>query len=308
MKNKRNKKQQDVKTNILLLPNKLNILTMFAIFIVYGLVLFAIIGLAFPKVNYTVPLNYEPSTYNDEINPFALVIVITEYDEDEDEYNSRAKAYAYIRAMNNNKITRADYAYSAIDTSGIMRYFIETHRNSSFVTPPVSHRTDKEPKINGALDKIFIKTKYRITIDDKVQTKEIRFSEKVMQLTNRDLNDSKYTLTNAIEDKLDFKIEFTDEGTSRYYTKLEINLVDKTKPHHINFQTWLVTEDNHIFPFIGLYNFCSEENFTRTTSEGFYKTLNPEWLYARLVYTDPITGEVDEIYYRTKVSSLIANK
>lgn len=298
------KTPKDMKTSIFLFPAKLNILTMFAIFVVYGAILFAIVSLAFPKKIYSIPLNYEPSTYNDEINPFALVLVSTTYDEEKDEYSNTAKMFAYIRAMNNSKITRADYAYSAIDTSGIMRYFIETHRNSSFVTPPISHRTDKEPKINNALDKIFIKTKYRISINDEIQVKEIKFSEKVLQLSKRELNSSKFTLTNVIADLAYFKIEFRDQGTNRYETTLEINLYNKDKPHHINFQTWLVTSDDKIFPFLGLYNFCSQENFSRTISEGYFKNLNPEWLYAKLEYTNPVTGEVSELFYKARVSTL----
>ena len=298
-------KKTSPKTNFFLFPAKLNLITMFLIFILYGGLIFFVMSII-PKPSYTVILDYEPSTYNEEINPYALVLVSTEYNEIEEKFENSAKIYAYIRAMNDSKISRVDYAYSALDNNKKMCYFIETHRNSSFVTPPVSHRSDETVKMGSYLEKIFIKSKYKITVNEEVQVKEIKFSEEVLQLNKRELNNTKYTLTNFIEDVLFFKISFREQGTSRYEVTFQLTLYEKSKPHHINFQTWLVTEDKQIYPFFGLYNFCSNEDFNRSLSEGFYKNLNPKWLYAKLVYTNPVTKETKELFYKADIDTLIS--
>lgn len=306
----KNKRTQIKNKNpkILYFPNKLNVLSIFLILVIYGALLFVITSLTFPKNDYIVTLNYEPSTYNEEINPYVLVRGLAEKDDKNPEtYNISTKMFGYVRPMNNAKITRISYAFSALDNSGAMRYFMESGRTNNY-TSVAPHQSKTLVPSEGELQKVFIRATYNINIDEVIQTKEIKLSEDVINFNEKDLNNSTYGITNAIENLVTVDFQFAEDTTDDkvYETNFKITLTDKTKPHHINFQSWLITDDEQVLPYLGLYNYCYNSNFEPTYKTDVNKYINAKWIYSKLVYTDIQTGQVSELLYKVRVADLLA--
>src|SRR5690554_401176 len=92
-------------------PERINDLSLFFIVLLYGLILFVIVNLSFPKTNYHIGLenlDYYPgeTVYNSEINPFVLTrgtVVDKSESENEVELGIQYRIFAYIDAMGNNK-------------------------------------------------------------------------------------------------------------------------------------------------------------------------------------------------------------
>lgn len=301
MSNKNKKAKNNSKSNFLYFPNKLNVLTMFLIFVLYGVVLFGVVSLAFPSPKYTTTLNYEPATYNEEINPYVLIRGETTKDKDENFYSS-TQLFAYIRAMNETNVSSVMYEYSALDSKGVMKYYLESSRT---VLPVVHTSSKKIDLMDSYLEKLFVRIRYNVKEDEEIIPKEYKFSEEILQLTKKDLE--MYKLGNVLEDKATVKFEFKEDSSNKdkYTTNFEITLDDKTKPHRINFQSWLVTKEQEIYPLLGLYNYCYPDKFKSSYTTSVNKYVQPEWIYSKLVYINPTTGEESELLYKTSVSDLL---
>ena len=283
---------------------------MFLIFILYGLLLFGIGSLVYPEYNPVVALDYPlNTTYNEEINPYVFIRGTATLEKDEDdkeEMVNSTQMFVYIRALNGVNIPNVTYSYSALDKGGVMRYFIESSRSGAKV--PVTHTSSKRISPTGNdLEKLFIKVKYKLIASDESEvTKELRFSENIINITEKDL--SKFSLGSVLSEKASVKFEFRDKSLTdpQYETNFQITLADKTKPYKINFQSWLVTEDNDIYPYVGLYNYSYTDNFKPSYYTYVNKYVEPEWIYSKLEYTDMITKEVHILLYKVSVEQLLS--
>lgn len=296
------------KENILNFPNKINIITIFLIFILYGLLLFSLAVIIFPKDNYSIQLNYEPSTYNEEINPFILVrgtATEVKKDNNETEIVNETRIFAYIRNLGSNKITKARYIYSGLDSSGVMRYLVESSANGS--TVPTSHNSSITVRPGGGdFDKFFIKVRYNIGENENAETKVLTLSEEVLHLTKRELKSKNFSTDNTISEILTLNFTFADKGSStQFESNFEIKMDDETTFHYLNMQSWIITEDGEIFPFLGLYNYRDKKSFKPSYITYVNKYIQPKWIYAKVNYTDVATNEVCQLFYKVSINELL---
>lgn len=311
--NNKNKKAIQTKTKFLYFPDKVNVLTIFLIVILYGTVLFVSANAVFPKVDYSNVLNYGPGTYNEDLSSHVLFFGNAEEDQvTPGQYKITTKMYPYVRPKNNAKVAIIKYAFSGLDSDGDMRYYIENPRRNDnkyytdlvYYTDVYRHTFSNSivHQKDNELDKIFVKVRYRLTVDETEETKLIELSENVLKLDNIDSYKSNnfndlVTITYTLKDRI--------SDPKQFDSNLKIVLADKTKKSHINLQSWFVTEDDQIIPFIGLYNYSYNKDFD--SSNVYVNKVESKYIYTRLVYTDIESGEVSELLYRVDVASLTGN-
>ncbi|MCK9471954.1 MAG: hypothetical protein WC006_07865 [Bacilli bacterium] len=308
-KSKKVKQQQNNLEKIVYFPNKLNILSIFLIFILYGTVLFVSVSAVFPDRSYQDIPDYSLSTHNDEINPYALLIGSSvKESEDSNKYITNTKLYSYVRPMYGSKVRIIKFAYSGLDSNGLVRYYIENARrndnklytSNTYYTDISGHTYSKEVSLkNSSLDKLFMKVRYRITVDEVEEIKTLKLSENTLKLTKDELSKYGFGSYNDLV-IVNLKIENSTSDNTEHKSELSITVNDKTKPYHINYQSWIVTDDNQILPYIGLYNFRHSSNFEQKNIHT-KKVANASWVYSRLVYTDGETGEVSELFFKTEI-------
>jgi len=303
-----NKRNQNLSGSVLEFPNKLNTISIFLLVVIYGVLLGLIYSYIYPKYNYVVPLNYESGSYNDEINPHIFIRGTAKHiSEEDDTLRVDYRVFAYIKQTGSVKPTNVRYAYSGLDKAGFMDYFYESSKNGSNV--PVSHYVVASSRYPGGegYEKFFIKARYKMPVGvDEYVTKELELSEEVIELTQLDLVDPKFSNTSSIDDLITVSFKFIDSGvtSTTYKTNMKIEFEDLTVPYHVNVQTWLVTEDNQIYPYLGLYNYSTRENFNPYYDTPVNKYVNPEFLYMKLDYTNE-EGNITNIYYKISIEDLL---
>lgn len=310
-----NKNKSSQFYRVVYFPNQINAIAIMLIVLIYGFILFGLGKITFPKYDYISKLDYQQGGYHTEINPYVFIRgVVTDRSEVENKQDLRVqyRVFSYINAIGTNKPTNVRYAYSGIDVQGNMHYFYETSRKGT--TLPVSHYVAASAiYVSGdRFDRYFMKVKYNITSGDTVLDKEVEISEKVIKLTNNELFFDKFTkkfkTSNELDEKL--KVIFTAKqstsATDQYDTNVKIEINDRTVPYYINMQSWIVTESKDIYPFLGLYNFCSPINFNPWYNTTVYKYIEPAYIYMKLYYTDQ-ENEISSLYYKVSFTELLNN-
>ena len=101
-----NKEKNSIIYRIFNFPNKINVITMFVVVVVYGLVLLLLAKVITPEADYVVELNYPPATYNSEINPYIFVrgtAINASEDENKIDLRMQYRIIAYINKMNTKR-------------------------------------------------------------------------------------------------------------------------------------------------------------------------------------------------------------
>jgi hypothetical protein len=304
MNSKSNKvKTISTKEKIIYFPNKLNMITIFLIVILYGIVLFAFASVIVPRYNDNVILNYSPGEYNEGINPFILIKGEAFRDaNDSSVIKNPTRLYSYVRSMNSQKNTVTKYVVSGLDANGTMKYFRESPDRSTYTADILGYQSNPITPTNNVLEKVFMKVIYKTTVNEAEVTKQYTFGEDVIHLNKKDL--SKYSLINKNDDVI-LTFTFQDKATdeTKYDTSFKIELTNKDKRHKINFQSWILTEDDQIIPFVGLYNYSYKNNFEHKQTD-VLKNLNVKWVYAKVIYKDIDTGEVSELLHKISIADL----
>lgn len=284
-------------------PERINATTVFLIIIIYLLTLTGISALAFPDYDYQAEYDYPVGTYNSEINPFVFVrgLVDQVTEETKKPYQIKNRFIAYIREVGENKTSNIRYAYSGLSKSGEMYYFIEDDTSS---LPVIHHIVSSDVYVKGGFDQYFIRVRYNVKSDnDETQVKELELSQKVLELSKSELKNPKFTSNSNDFATVTFAIKSMAE--TNFSVNVTFDFKHKEIPFTVNMQSWLVTGDNTIYPFIGLYNYATPENFEPASVSKVSQILQPEYLYMKMEY---ITGNnaVQTMDYRVSIADLVS--
>lgn len=292
------KKKEKTAFNFVRFPDKLNLTTYILIIALYTLTLALIFSLALPKINYRVVLDYPTGEYNEDINPIIFVRT-TPTKDDEEKVELSYSFYGYVKPVSANKPTKFRLAVSGLDDSGKMKYFYES---SNFLRSlPLNHHYLQTGVKSEGFEKYFIKVVYNQVLTEEQTFKTLKISEDVLSLKKKELKSNKFESTENDYLEVSFRIRDTAEKYDGFVT---IDPKDKESDYHINFQSWLVTEDGDIYPFIGIYNYLIKEKFNPSYATTINKDLNIEYIYAKAEYKDR-DGKVTTIYYKEKLVDLI---
>lgn len=309
---KNSKTNQYQRNKILYFPNKLNIITIFLIIVLYAGVLYASANV-FPKPDYMVRFDYEPSYNNEDINPYIFTRgIATEEYKDAKTYNHISQTFLYLKPASSEKTIVYNFVNTAVDTDNITRYYTDVYRpaGSNISVTAITHYSSNENNLKkNQLEKLHVSVRYKIGTDSNYKT--YQFSEEVLQLSKNDLSNPTFKLSNTIPGivTVRFKNNGTDPNNSdRYRTRFEIELANKEKPFKITFQSWLVTSDEQIVPYVGLYNYRIAEDYKAIHDTMVYKYFPAKWIYTRLIYEDLETGKISELLYKANYQALIPNE
>jgi hypothetical protein len=132
-------------------------------------------------------------------------------------------------------------------------------------------------------------------------SKSFKLSESVLELKKKELGKSVFTNETSDLVEVVFKIEEKDDLQYKAFFTLEAKVEEN---YHINMQTWLVTENQEIYPFLGLYNYCSREKFNYNYESVINKNINPVYLYMKLEYQNE-AGSITTLYYKESISAIL---
>lgn len=108
---------------------------------------------------------------------------------------------------------------------------------------------------------------------------EHNFYEKVMYVTNKDIDNKGYP------EELDSDIVFVNflitEDDEKY--NMEV-ILDANEPIHIDLQSFLVSDDANIYSFFGLYGYKMSESSYSIENNYIYKEMNMKFIYLRITY------------------------
>lgn len=283
-------------------PDKINLLTSFFIVILYGLILGAILFIAFPNSNNHLFLDYPAGEYNEDINP-ALFVRTTpaKANEADDKIEISYSFFAYIKSVSGNKPVNVRFAYSGLDIEEKMQYFFDS--GSKGYSLPLNHHYLKTNLINPGFSKYFIKVIYEQALDEEnASPKILKLSETVLTLNKKELKSNKFNnITENEMLKISFKI--TDEE-DKYNGLVSVEPKTDATGIHINMQSWLVTADGKIYPYLGVYNYTSTDKFNPPYVSVINKYLNVEYIYAKAEYRDQ-TGNTVMVYYKERIADLL---
>ncbi|MDD3999548.1 MAG: hypothetical protein PHX62_01465 [Bacilli bacterium] len=294
-------KQKNYKKSIFNFPERINLLASFLIILVYTFILAVILNVAIPKMDYRVQPDYPEGQYNEDINPFLFIRSTPTKNEESGEIEVNYWFYTYIKPISANKPTNVRYAYSALDQDGIMRYFNESSKNG--VSIPINHHSIASNIKSTGFSKYYIKVIYDQVLNEEKDTKTLKISEEVLKLSKKELTEEVFR--NEANEYVDLSFSVSDYNEQQYRGNLNVDSKNKEIDYHINLQSWLVTEDGKIYPFLGLYNYNFKDKYYPSSYPStIYKYLHVEYIYAKLEYQD--ANGFQQIYYKEKLDNLIA--
>ena len=298
---------------------KLNRPAYISLLLGYLIVLVAIVFIVSPNNDYIIVPRYDHQYFPEDIGAQITIVPIRELSDSGEEsvrYSVSARLHGKLNENNNDpaySIKR--FQMSALMKNNLMHYFTEqVDRNT-----PISHSYTILPTSTTIIDahapqEVFVKINYIGTNgEQKVQT----FLEKInLELTNKEQYSNNHVISHFDKEQnknitdLDLKFIATDAPKGGYYTSVWIDVKNLKKVHHVDLQTWIVTEDGRTLPFMSVYGYTDEKNtffLSNREAQGFLK---PKELYAKLTYyTINEEGKTvnKTIHYKESFENLPAN-
>lgn len=274
----------------------LNKIAILIIFILYAGILTLILSLTTlsPKEIYSYPYvpNYEHLTYNDDVG--TLLKIVYQYDFDiNNKLDKSIGINTILNTFPGRETKNRKFMPKALLTNGKMHYFSQ-YDNYENVNHHLNFPNGTDPK------SIFIAMEY---IDKEGQKKYYTLREDLFTLSKDDLNKYQETYDNT---NIIITIQ-SEQGENNIMVDLNINVKDISTDqqklfYHVDVQTWVVTKDKKIYPFIGFYNFT---NIQRNTMSDYGKyipvKLNAEYFYVKVKYYNSLDKFVNNINHSQEI-------
>lgn len=129
--------------------------------------------------------------------------------------------------------------------------------------------------------------------------KEIQFYEKIIPITDNVVKRDGYP-TELDNDLINLAINLVEEK-DRYH--IIFNISFNVEPVHYDYQTYLVTSEGLVYPFLGKYNNFNNKSNEVVNNNYIYKDIMFEYLYFRMYFYN-IDNEVIDIRYRMAINHL----
>lgn len=288
---KKNKETNKSLNNIIL---RLNNSSFMLILIAYLGILLTLVIVLTPKKDFLYVPNYEHNYYAEEIMPqLTLVALRTKNTADDTislRYNVAPKIIGRLNDKGIDPKLKIDrFQMSTHLSNNKMYYFTEQVDR----TTPITHTYFLQ---STATEQNIPETFYfKINYTDANGEKKIgSFKEDIMVELPKGTYTTKNNITHTDADNKDIEdvdVNFiAKKEENRYLLSGAINVEDLTKKYHIDMQTWIVTEDGEVLPFMGVYGLANaSNNIFRIDNREVIDELKPKELYCHLIYT--ITNE-----------------
>lgn len=276
----------------------LNNLAFVVIIATYILVLTILLFIISPRYDKVILPDYDHNEYAEKINPRVMVVgdsdlvdgeIKTEYD-------------IYLR-LEGRLVDGADPRYtikrmqmSALTTKNRLHYFTEYN---DFETPRTHGFL---PIKDGAPEQFFIKLEYL----DNNNTETITFREDMMlDLTDR----SKYSQYNKIVHEENGEVVedlvlqvIATKKEKDYETSMRMLVRDFSKKYHIDMQSWIVTEDGKVLPYVGVYGQSDPRSSFTDSNRLIPLNIKPKTIFVKVKYI--VDGKTQTILYQNEFANL----
>lgn len=300
---KKNKQQNNTneKSNVLLFPNKLNNGSILFLIVAYVVLIFAVGIMWLPTMDYVEVPSYSHNMGSDNVSVYLKVSSNVTIDS-----NKNKETTQTVTAYLNDGLTERDllvhYEFSGLTTNGKMDYMYSGSR-SNFDTVPQIHSLGAHKTTDGGeYQTLFGKVLYHETNEDGTATQNIvyRFKEPIIKLTKKEIK-SDEVLKTEYKDILSFNVRIVNASDSNMYNAYTtISLKTEELKYHLDYQSYILTEDGDLYPLVGIYGYYYIGQKMITSTEKINSQLKPEYIIVKALYTDS-TGKTTQIFYKEKI-------
>lgn len=295
------------KKNIFNFPNLLNNGTILVLLAAYIVVLLCVIVLLIPKNNYTAVPEYSHTTSNPDVSSYLKVSTSLISDK-----NGKVEPKQTVTIfINDNKInqedevTRVAYEVSGLTKSKTMNYMYSGSRNN-YSNAPVTHTLISDKVVSGGnYEKLFGKIVYETSKDEIVLSKnEYSFAETILQLSKKEKN-SEISTTKVLKDVLSISVSANKSSDADYYSvSTNVNIDVLTSIYHLDYQSWIVTENGDVYPVVGFYNVYYSKKPTLTSTNKISTNLNPKYIIVKAIITNSF-GNTQYFFYKDSFENIV---
>jgi len=238
----------------------------------------------------------EYEVYHPDLNSYVLINAKPVLEKDTIKVKYAITIYANIVAGTGRYFNYYQVDWTT-DTGKIDQYyhiFKEDARKRSYAQNffPYNYVDGKQ------ITKVDILYDYEYLLQEEKIAAKVQYSEEMMRLMPSELTDSKFV--NSLEN---YQIELIalkrkTEAVNRF--KLNIRFIDLEEASHIDFQSWIVTNDGDIYPFYGIYHYQIDNgDFISVGDEIIADIIDFKEMFCKIKYYHQ--DEVYQEYYKMNI-------
>ncbi|HRT68770.1 MAG TPA: hypothetical protein P5173_00965 [Bacilli bacterium] len=238
----------------------------------------------------------EHEVYHPDLNSYVLINAKPVLEKDTIKVKYAITIYANIVAGTGRYFNYYQVDWTT-DTGKIDQYyhiFREDARKRSYAQNffPYNYVDGKQ------ITKVDILYDYEYLLQEEKIAAKVQYSEEMMRLMPSELTDSKFV--NSLEN---YQIELIalkrkTEAVNRF--KLNIRFIDLEEASHIDFQSWIVTNDGDIYPFYGIYHYQIDNgDFISVGDEIIADIIDFKEMFCKIKYYHQ--DEVYQEYYKMNI-------
>lgn len=297
--NKKNNK------NVLNFPNLLNNGTILIILVAYIVLVLSVVLLFIPKNNYTSVPEYSHTITNSEVSSYLKLSTSLIADKDG---NVEPKQTVNVYLNNNSteeKEILVNYEISGLTNQNTMDYLYSGSRNS-FSSLPVVHTLVSDKSVAGGnYKKLFGKIIYEINNEENELTKNVyKFSETMLTLSKKEKNSDVSNKT-MLKDVVSITLLASKSSDADYYsTSTSVSIKVPSSLYHLDYQSWIVTEEGKVYPLVGYYNVSYTEKPTLTSTNKISTSLNAKYVIVKAIATNSY-GVSQTFFYKELFENIV---
>ena len=303
---------------------KLSKTALILILAVYAVILGGIYALVTVSKSYLVTPSYEHVYFDEHVNPQITIIGRRTFDDDNKmtlKYSVNVSVYGRISSsstvdpgysLTDFKMTAATTNSVTSKTADSMYYFTEY---KTYTTPTTHYFTlDNTSKDQHPLT-LYTMIQYKKSGSSSISTyKEdvflypdatdiAKINEYFSQAGASDATSRNIVGANN-EQIANIQFIASDQTTS-YSSGVKITMANLgySYKHHIDMQSWILTEEGKYLPFIGVYGYSQQKSNYTQSGISVSKQLNPKYIVSKLRYYFDETNYTD-YYFKQEFSKL----
>ncbi|MBO7079447.1 MAG: hypothetical protein J6W64_06530 [Bacilli bacterium] len=303
---------------------KLSKTTLILILVVYALILGGVYALVTVTRSYLVTPEYEHVYFDEHVNPQITIIGRRTYD-DEDKmtlkYSVNVSIYGRINASStvDPGYSLTDFKMSAATVSSLtskspsnMYYFTEY---KTYTTPTTHYFTIDNSSVNQHPITLYTMIQYKKGSNTAISTyredvflypeaSDIAKIDEYFSLASSENATSRNIVNKNSEQIANVQFIASDQ-TSSYSSGVKITMqnLGYNYKHHIDMQSWILTEDGKYLPFIGVYSYSQQKSNYTQSGISIDKRLNPKYIVSKVRYYFS-DGEYSDFYFKQSFDKL----
>lgn len=298
-----NNKEKKIKMpKFLSFPNKLNNGTMLGLIFVYLVIIFAVAIIAIPNFNYTSVPEYSHKMGSENISAYLKLKTNLSIDNDGN-ITPKQSVTSYIYKGLSDEDYQIHYDISGLTKNDTMDYMYSGSR-ATYTDAPIIHTVKSEASVDGnGYKTLFAKINYYKELEDETKGQEYyyTFAEPVINLSKKEANQEE-SIKKSLQDKFSFNVRFTASTEANLYNAYTtVSIKSEELKYHLDYQSFIMTEDGEIYPLLGFYNVTRHSQSILTDTLSINNKIKIAYVIVKATYTNS-AGVSESIFYKEKVT------